>query len=70
MKTVGELIEILKNFDLDMPVVYRKNEGDGAYSDWEMHSPGDNYCPGGAVVFSSFQPFDYSEVNNPAQAAT
>jgi hypothetical protein len=61
MRTVGELMEILKNFDPGMPVVYRKAERDGGYIDYEMHSPGDNYCPGGAVVFSSFQPFDYSD---------
>lgn len=61
MKTVGELITELQKFKPDMPIVHRMAEKGGGYTDWEMHTPGDNFTGGeGLVVLSNFQPFDKS----------
>ena len=58
MRTVKELIVELQKFDPEMPVVYRHAQKGGGFIDYEMHTPGDNYHPGGAVVLSSFQPIN------------
>ena len=60
MRTVKELVKELKKFNEDMPIVYRQAQIDGGYIDYEMHTPADNYYPGGAVVLQSFQPYDDS----------
>lgn len=39
MVTVKEMIECLQRYDENMPVLIRKNEGDGCYSDWKCSLP-------------------------------
>lgn len=51
---VSELIKSLSEFDPNLPVCIRNSEGDGYYSDWELHYPMEFY-PGGKVCISSKQ---------------
>lgn len=54
IKTVGDLQDALAKFNRNMPVVYRKGEGDGAVSDWKLHNP-EEFYPGGRVCLSAFE---------------
>jgi hypothetical protein len=51
-KTVGELIKELEQFPKDKVVVYRKSEGDGYTSDWDLSAP--FVGPDGNVALCAF----------------
>ncbi len=57
IKTVGDLIDELKIFHSEMPICIRRNEGDGYFTDWYIHSPSEFY-PGGKVCLSEFHAID------------
>lgn len=55
VKTVYDLIKALTRFDPEMPVVFRKAEEKGAFSDWVLHTPTQFY-PNSHVCLSAFEP--------------
>lgn len=65
IKTVKDLIRVLKTFDADMPVVIRKAEEKGAYSDWSLHTPS-QFFPGGRCCLSAFEPVREESAKEPA----